>query len=324
MIGTAVSSHSYSSLGELRKDGFDSVVAAIGVFDGIHLGHRKLLTELCEMAERHSAHPVAMTFYPHPRVLVDPKSAPELLLPPEEKVRLLKAYGAETVVTIPFTKSFAALSPDDFLNNCLFSGEIAVKGICVGKNWKFGARAAGNTAFLEEYANRKQFDFCPVKELKTPDGMIISSSAVRKAVSEGKLTLAESMLGRHYALYGTVERGYRMATETLEAPTANLRTEWGVIPPNGVYAAFVWIDGKRYSAAVNIGVSPTFRSIYGSISRRIEIHVLDGFQENLYDKYLSLELAAFIREETAFPSPEALKKQIRLDLCRITEILKRS
>ena len=223
-----------SSIEELSNYGISSVAVAVGVFDGVHLGHRKLLTELLNVAKMYHAVPVAMTFYPHPRELVNSRSAPQLLLPVEEKIRMLGQCGAEAVISIHFTKEFAAQAPDEFIESCLFSGGVEVKGLCVGQKWRFGAGASGDSVFLERKAREKGFAFVPVDELRTPEGMIISSTAIRKALAEGNLDLAAFMLGRNYSLFGTVEEGYHNATRKLDSPTANLHMMAGILPPNGV------------------------------------------------------------------------------------------
>ena len=311
------------SISGLSKYGITSVAVAIGVFDGVHLGHKKLLAELLKLAEKHNAVPVAMTFYPHPRELVNPRSAPKLLLPTEEKIRMLGQCGAEAVVSIHFTKEFAALAPGEFLDSCLFSGNVQVKGICVGQKWRFGAGASGDSVFLKRKAQERGFAFVPVAELRTSEGAIICSTAIRKALTDGNLALAASMLGRNYSLYGTVGEGYHNATRKLDSPTANLSVADGVLPPNGVYAGFAHLDGIRYPAAMNLGVSPTFRAEYGNIDRRLELHLLGGFDGILYGKYLQAEMISFLRPEKRFSNPGDLKKQIQLDIRDINQILKR-
>ena len=153
--------------------------------------------------------------------------------------------------------------------------------------------------------------------------MIISSTAIRKALAEGNLDLAAFMLGRNYSLFGTVEEGYHNATRKLDSPTANLHMMAGILPPNGVYAGFAHVDGMRYPAAMNLGVSPTFRAEYGRIDRRLELHLLDGFRGSLYGKYLQAELVSFLRPERRFANPEELKKQIQNDIEEINRILER-
>lgn len=311
----------FKSIGELSFCGISSAVVAIGVFDGVHRGHQRLLTELLTMAGTLSADPVVMTFFPHPRQLLT-HNPPPLLLPPSEKIRLLYRFGAKAVVTVGFTREFAGLSPTEFLRRCLFSGPVAVRGICVGRKWRFGAHAGGDARFLERKAAESGFHFSAVDELCTERGTVISSTAIRTAISKGNLREAEEMLGRRYSLFGTVEKGYRVASDRLGAPTANLKVKDGVLPLFGVYAAFAHWNGRRFPAAVNIGTAPTFRKQYGNIVPRIEIHILEGFNADLYGNSMELELVDFIRPEHVFPGPEELKKQISRDVAKISAVLR--
>lgn len=309
------------SLSELKKFGIDSVAVAIGVFDGVHRGHAELLHELQKMAISLSAYPVAMTFFPHPRSVLFPENAPLLLLPPNEKLRLICRNGAKAAVTLPFTKEFASLTPEDFLQKCLFSHSVEVKGICVGHDWKFGCMGKGDRLFLEKAAAEKGFLFKAVNELRKEDGKVISSTAIRESIAKGELPEAEKMLGRPYKFYGVVEKGYQVAGKELSTPTANLKLQYGVLPPLGVYAAKVEVDGKTYPAAMNVGIAPTFEERYGKIDPRIELHLLIPPEESLYGKYISAELVSFIREERKFDSPALLKEQIMKDIQEIRQAI---
>ena len=309
---------------ELAECGISRAAVAIGVFDGVHRGHQKLLTELLTVSSQLSAEPVVMTFYPHPRSVLS-KNPPTLLYPPEEKVRLLCRYGVKAVITVNFTRQFAALTPERFLEESLFAGTVPIPAICVGRHWRFGAKAAGDAAFLERTAAEKHFRFIAVDELCLDDGRIVSSTAIREAVGAGELGRAAQMLGRRYSLSGTVEHGYRNAAEKLQTPTANLRFRDGVLPPCGVYAAIAHLsDHEHFAAAVNIGTAPTFREEYGDIAPRVEVHLLDGFQGDLYGREMRLELAGFIRSERKFPDIPSLKKQITEDITQIRRMLERS
>ncbi|MBQ9336388.1 MAG: riboflavin biosynthesis protein RibF [Lentisphaeria bacterium] len=311
-------------IADLAAYGIGRAVIAIGVFDGVHRGHRKLLTELLTVSAELDCTPVVMTFFPHPRSLLT-ECPPELLYSPDEKIRLLREQGVKAVVTVPFTREFAALPPGDFLAQSVFDGQVDVRGICVGRHWRFGAKAAGNAEFLADLAVRKKFRFSAVDELCLSDGQVVSSSAIREAIRHGDLPRAEQMLGRRYSLSGKVSHGYRQAGKRLDTPTANLEIEFGVLPPYGVYAGRAQLpDGRRFPAAVNIGVSPTFREQYGEIGPRVEVHLLEGFDEDIYGREIRLELAGSVRPERTFPDAAALKRQISDDIIRIKEILERS
>ncbi len=308
-----------SSLDALASHGIDNAVIAIGVFDGVHRGHQLLLSRLREMAEAENATPVAFTFYPHPKQVLNPSAPPELLVSPEKKVELLHDYGMKAVVTMPFTKSFASLEPDEFIRECLITSRVNLRGICVGRQWRFGAKGRGNVEVLEKFAENGHFAFAAVDEF-TINGKEVSSTAIRRAISSGRLHDAEQMLGRPYCLQGTVAHGYKVAGKELECPTANLEFRWGVIPPHGVYAGRAIVEGKSHASAVAVGVSPTFQG--HRKGPRVEVHLFD-FSGDIYGNELQIEFIEYLREERCYSSPEALKTQIGKDIGQIRKILAR-
>lgn len=308
-----------SSFDAVGAHGLSEVAVAVGVFDGVHLGHQKLLDTLKELASKLKAHPIVVTFHPHPRELLHPDSPPSLLLPPEEKARLLHEYGAEAVVTIPFDKEFAALSPPEFLYDCLSSSRVKMKGLCVGAKWRFGWKGTGDAKFLKSRAAEGHFKFAAVEELAI-GGQPVSSTNIRRALSSGDLGKAKAMLGRNYSLFGKVEHGRQIAGKELSSPTANLKMRYGVMPPCGVYSGWAKFKGERHEAAIAIGSSPTFKSQYGD-ENRVELHLI-GFKGDLYGLELEAELNSYIREERCFPGVEELKKQIGEDIKAVVASLK--
>lgn len=310
-----------SSFEALYQHGIEKAVIAIGVFDGVHRGHQLLISELLKMAEAEKAAPVALTFYPHPREILSPESSPRLLTAPAKKIKLLHDYGVSAVVTIPFTKEFAALSAPEFINDCLISEKVLLCGICVGRQWRFGSGGQAGNNVLKDFAEKGHFNFKAVDELYLNDREI-SSTSIRKAVSSGLLDEAAEMLGRPYSLTGTVEKGNMIAGSELECPTANLRIKYGVLPPSGVYAGRAFADGKSYTAAVALGYSPTYRH-YHKPEARVEVHIFD-FNGNIYGKEVEVEFIKYLREERCFSSPENLKKQIESDLIQIREIMEKN
>lgn len=307
-----------TSLGALAEHGIDRTVIAIGVFDGVHLGHRRLLTTLLKMAERHDAVPAAFTFFPHPRALLFPDKAPTLLTTPEKKNDLLAAAGVRAIITVPFTREFASLEPEDFIRDTLISSRVRLNGICVGSSWRFGAQGRGNVENLRRFADRGHFDFEAVDELVL-DGEAVSSTSIRRAIAAGRLEHAARLLGRPYSLIGKVVPGYHQAGDALRFPTANLEINCGVLPPYGVYAARVKYEGKEAAGAVNIGMSPTFN--YSDLKHpRIEVHILD-FHGNLYGQNIEVELLQYLREERGFPDTESLRRQIADDVSRIRALV---
>ncbi|MDD3887066.1 MAG: riboflavin biosynthesis protein RibF [Victivallaceae bacterium] len=302
-----------------RKDSTlpERIVAAVGVFDGVHLGHRRIVDAASKLAAETGAVPVALTFDPHPREVVDPANAPRLLLPLPERVRLLLASGVAEVRVARFNAAFAALSPQEFLERLWRGAGSQVCGLAVGENWRFGARGAGDCALLKQEcaAHGAAFAACPL--LQTAAGPV-SSSAIRSATANGELDAARAMQGRPVALYGSVTGGHRAAGSVLKHPTANLKVEFGVLPPDGVYAAAAVLPGgERFAAAVNIGFAPTFG--WQERERRVEAHLLD-FDGDLYDTPLKLELFKFLRAERAFASPEELRTAIGHDTVEVKAV----
>jgi riboflavin kinase/FMN adenylyltransferase len=307
-----------SSLDALAGHGINRVCLAIGVFDGVHCGHQLLLRRLLAMSKAHHAVPVAMTFFPHPRQVLQPQNAPSLLLPPEQKVILLHEFGMHGVVTVPFSREFAALPPEEFISDCLNSPRVEICGICVGEQWRFGAGGKGGSGLLRQFAFDGHFEFDAVAELAI-DGNIVSSTNIRRAISSGLLEHAKVMLGRPYSLFGKVEKGFHLAGAELAHPTANIRMEYGILPPDGVYAAKAVIGGVKLAAAVNIGISPTYHR--QDSARRVEVHILD-FNRDLYGLPLEVELILYLREERCFSDTAGLKAQIELDVTAIKDAFK--
>lgn len=292
------------------------LVFGIGVFDGVHRGHRLLLEVLCRMAEELRAIPAALTFDPHPRQVLCPEQPPMLLTSLLERVELLQKYGAEKVVILPFTRELAALPPEVFLQKLTdIRGELC--GLCVGSNWHFGAGASGNCRDLQNFADARGIRFEPVPEVEHL-GITVSSTRIRRAIASGRLKEAGELLGRPYRLTGAVVHGYRAAAGDLACPTANLVPSAGIYPPDGVYAAKAFLpDGKEFWGAVNLGFSPTYQRPDGE--RRLELHLLD-YHGDLYGQQIGVELIRCLRPERAFPDTEALKQQIARDIAEIRKL----
>ena len=291
--------------------GRETLVLGLGVFDGVHLGHRRIMAELQEMAVRCNAIPAAVTFYPHPRAVLCPDDPPQLLLPLEERLRLLRNAGARLTGVIDFTQEFSCVEAEDFLNHLLNDSGFRLAGICVGSRWRFGRGGLGDRELISRFAAEKKIEFSPCQELVI-GGETVSSSAVRRSTAAGYLEHARAMLGRAVRVFGKVRHGNQVAGSVLSAPTANLDITCGVLPPDGVYSGRVKVGSCWYPAAVNIGFSPTFQVN----RRRVEAHLLD-FSGSLYGEELELELLNFLRKEQTFPSPEELMKQIKLDIARV-------
>lgn len=299
-----------------RDSNFNSLVLGIGVFDGVHLGHQKIIQQLKLMAEENNAKAVAVTFLPHPRAVLCPDDPPALLISPLERIRRLKEVGAQGIGIINFQPGFANLEPEEFLAQlCIM--DFQLKGICVGSKWRFGRFGRGNKDLLEEFAKSRNIDFCPVEEVEV-NQTLVSSSLLRKLTAKGDLKTVKDLTGYNPFLTGRVVHGYKDASGKLSAPTANLLLSYGVIPPDGVYAGRCFIEGKKLPCVLNIGFSPTFKR--DGQACRIEVHLIDA-SYNLYDKDLEVELVKFLRPEILFNSIEDLKKQIFQDISHAKEVL---
>lgn len=290
------------------------VVMAIGVFDSVHLGHREILRHTVETAHKLDAEPVAVTFFPHPRQVVNTQ-APHLLLPPDIRIKKLLENGMISVGTIDFTPQIAALEPEDFLDAITNEKSIDIVGIVVGEHWRFGKNGSGDRKLLDDYLKRRNISFVPVPE-KQYRNAIISASRIRQCVASGDLDDAQAMLGYPVPLFGKIVHGYRDASNLLATPTANLQPVSEFPIPDGIYAGMAHLgDDSTCPAAVIIGYSPTFKRH----EHRIEVHLLD-FSGDLYGKNLQIDLLKFIRQERAFASIEDLKRQISVDLDEVASI----
>lgn len=298
---------------ELAHHGIHDVVFAIGTFDGLHRGHLAVIRAMLEESRRLASIPAVLTFHPHPRAVLMPGNPPPLLLSRERKLSILASLGVKAVVSLPFTKEFAALSPEDFLTRCLLSGPVRVRGVCAGSLWRFGARCAGDAAFLEKRANELGFVCRTVPEIRDEQG-IVSSTRIREALAAGDVAFAARCLGRRPAVSGVVVNGYGVAGSVLHCATANLDVQCGMLPANGVYAAFAVVGDERFPAVVNIGTAPTFDS-HGNGGRvRVEAHLLVNDAPDLYGREMALGFAARIRGERKFSSPGELAARIPEDI----------
>ena len=292
-------------------------VVALGVFDGVHRGHRKVVECARATAEKHSACAAALTFIPHPRQVLAGDDAVQLLMPESERLQCLLSCGADITGTISFSRKIASWEPERFLDELVNALPFELKGICVGSNWRFGRSGSGNRDTLVAYCRQRNIDFVPVPEVEDR-GVTVSSSVIRQLIRDGKLSEACALAGRPPQLHGKVVSGMKVAGKELSAPTANLEMDCGILPPDGVYAGSAELDGKFYPAVLNIGLAPT----YNVTVRRIEIHFI-GYSGNLYDRELTVYLEKFIRSIRRFSSPEELKAQIMADIAEACGICRR-
>lgn len=284
-----------------------NLVVGLGNFDGVHLGHQRLIAELVRMAGEKDGTPAVFTFHPHPLAVLKPENGPPLLLSQESKQLLIARMGVEVLLLIPFDIIFASLSPEDFINNILHE-ELGAVGVVVGYNYTFGHRGRGTPSLLEEYSSSLGYELRIIPPV-TVDGQAVSSTLIRGLLSKGEVAEAAKFLGYYPFMEGQVVVGDRRGT-TLGFPTANLEiTDNLLIPANGVYSVKVYIDGEIYFGVANIGTKPTFN---GS-GRNVEVHLLDFYQD-LYGKRIKVNFTRRLRGEKRFSTPSDLVQQIERDI----------
>ena len=279
-------------------------VVALGMFDGVHLGHRALITRLLEEAKRLRAVPVVFTFSNHPLEVLGGNV--RMISGIRERNMMLRSLGAEEVESVPFTREMAHLSTEQFID--LLNEKWNVRGLVVGYNYTCGDRGTGTPETLREIGSVRGFSVSVVDPVLF-EGESVSSTRIREAVERGDVSLAEALLKRRYTLTGTVVQNKRIGRR-IGFPTANIEADLRrVIPADGVYATFAFFGGAVYRAVTNIGTNPT---VHGT-RLTIETHILD-FNADIYGQQLTIAFRKRLRGEAMFDSLDALKEQIRLDV----------
>jgi len=300
------------------------VVLAAGFFDGMHKGHRLVLESTVERARELGGQAWVLTFDRHPLAVLAPSKCPPLLCTLEERLKLIEATGVDGVLLLEFTRRLAVQEPETFIRwlcgksrvtadgSSKLSGIAKLSEIRCGENWRFGRRAAGTPDLLAQYGKLYGFRvvIVPYAEYQ---GVEISSTRIRYAVREGRLEDATAMLGRPYSVRDIVVRG-RGVGQMLSVATANVRPRSDVLPPNGVYAVRVAVEGVSYNGVANLGVHPTFADVRPD-SAILETHLLD-FTGDLYGKVIEVCFLGRLRDERVFESAEALVAQIEEDVRR--------
>jgi riboflavin kinase/FMN adenylyltransferase len=302
---------SISELGRLPGP----VFLAIGVFDGVHLGHQAVISTTAKHAAAAHGTAVVVTFDPHPARVLRPDKSPRLLTATQHKIELIRALGVSHLLVLAFDEKFAATSPEDFVRQ-LATACRPLREICVGREWSFGKDRAGNLALLKQLGGEFSFSVVGVEPV-TVQGEVVSSSAIRRAVEAGEFGAAAEMLGRDYTILGTVEEGQHLGRE-LGFPTANVSAHSEQFPPNGVYAARARLDGVWLDGVANIGFRPT---VSADSKRTLELHLFDLARE-IYGAELEIKFARYLRGERKFENVEALKRQIELDAKSAREVFK--
>jgi riboflavin kinase/FMN adenylyltransferase len=299
----------YRSVGEIEA-GFSPTVAVIGNFDGVHLGHRKILRTVVEEARGLGARAIAITFDPHPEQFLRPPQAPRLLTPIDERIRLLALTGIDAVLVLSFDAALAELPAREFARRILVEA-VGVVSVHEGGNFRFGHNAEAGVAELEQFGSELGFAVhvhAPVRV----HGLEVSSSAIRALVAAGDVRRARWMLGRPFAVRSTPAKGRGIGTRLL-VPTVNLAPYDGLLPGFGVYVSRLTAGGRCFKAVTNVGNRPTF----GEPSFAVESHILDFEPVELDEETpLELEFLQRLRGEMEWPTPEALKAQIFMDVAR--------
>lgn len=286
----------------------------LGNFDGVHVGHQAILAAVKADAAKRGAPSVLYTHDPHPAVVLRHGTPPPKITTLEEKIEIVDSLGLDYMVVEPFTIDFAAQTPEEFVRNLLV-GRLGIGHAFVGENFGFGKGRAGKSADLVAFGEKLGFSVTLTKPVIVA-GAPASSTRVREAVAAGDVALAETLLGRRFALRGTVVHGASRGAG-LGFPTANLAPDKDLLPARGVYACIAWLDRKPYSALTNVGVKPTF----GTEALTIEAFLLD-YDGDAYGHSLNLEFAARLRDEKKFPGIDALKAQIASDVAEGQAILR--
>ena len=284
-------------------------VLAIGNFDGLHRGHVKIIERIRRGASERGGTAVVLSFDPHPPRVLRPDKAPPLLMTPAQKREALARAGVQGLAVVRFSHELSQWEPDLFVRRVLVEW-LRVAEVWVGADFLFGRNRSGNYTLLRTLGQQHGFRAEKIDPIRYKD-FVVSSTRIRRLVAEGRVEEAGALLGRHFAIEGTVVEGARRGRE-IGFPTANLATENELLPPNGVYATFSTIDGVVRTGVTNVGVRPTFD---GPPTTSVETHVL-GFSGDLYGQRQELAFVQRLRDERRFSDVDALREQIAADVRR--------
>jgi|TARA_B100001971_G_scaffold209929_1_gene234396 riboflavin kinase/FMN adenylyltransferase len=279
---------------------------ALGNFDGVHRGHAKIIDRVRRRADECGVTAAVLTFDPHPSRVVRPDKAPPLLMTGAQKLAALAEAGMEGIAVVRFTEELSSWEPEAFVRAVLVEW-LQVAEVWVGANFLFGHDRAGNFSLLRSLGARYGFTAEKIDPVRYRE-FVVSSTRVRRLITEGRVDEAGALLGHHYMLEGTVTRGAGRG-QRLGFPTANLATDNELFPPNGVYATGVLIDGEIHAAVTNVGVRPTFGASSGPV---VESHIFDVDRE-LYGSSIQVAFIQRVRDERTFVDGDALRAQIVLD-----------
>ena len=292
-----------------------STIITIGTFDGVHLGHQKILKKLNIEADNNGLESSVLTFFPHPRTVLNPDSSLKLINTIEERVSLFKKSKIDNLIVHPFTKEFSELDSEDYVKNILVD-QLKAKIVLIGYDHKFGKNRTADINNLKEYGIKYNFEVIEIKAEEIND-IAISSTKIRNSIEEGDIQLTNSYLGYEFSFFGKVVRGNSIG-KTLGFPTANIKigTDLKLIPKNGVYLISTIINQKIIFGMMNIGIKPTTNEN----TKSIEVNLFD-FNQDLYDTNITIYIKQFLREEIKFDSLNELKLQIEKDKIMCNSII---
>ena len=292
-----------------------STIITIGTFDGVHLGHQKILKKLNIEAENNGLESSVLTFFPHPRTVLNPNFSLKLINTIEERISLFKKSKIDNLIVHPFTKEFSELDSEDYVKNILVD-QLKAKIVLIGYDHKFGKNRTADINNLKEYGIKYNFEVIEIKAEEIND-IAISSTKIRNSIEEGDIQLSNSYLGYEFSFFGKVVRGNSIG-KTLGFPTANIKigSDLKLIPKNGVYLISTIINKKIIFGMMNIGIKPTTNEN----AKSIEVNLFD-FNQDLYDKNITIYIKQFLREEIKFDSLNELKLQIEKDKITCNSII---
>ena len=284
-------------------------IITIGTFDGVHLGHQKIIKRLVELKEKQGGETLLFTFAPHPRKVLFPEQKDlKLITTTEEKCELLKQFGIDNVLVFPFTKEFSQMNADNYISEIIAKG-LKTKTLVIGYDHRFGSNREGNIDTLKQYSTQFNFD---VEEISAQEinQLNVSSTRIRKAIEEGDIDVANEFLGYSFFVTGTVVKGKQLG-RTIGYPTANIQVqdEDKLIPKIGVYAVNVEHNNKRYKGMLNVGVNPTTDT---DNKIKIEVNIFD-FDKEIYGDSIKVEVVKRIRNEEKFANLDELKQALAND-----------
>jgi len=282
-------------------------ILTLGTFDGVHKGHQKILKKLNSEANKAKLKSIVLTFFPHPRIVLNPRSSLKLINTIKERSELLEKSGIDFLITHPFDKTFSELSPEKFVKNILVD-KLKIKKILIGYDHKFGKNRTAGIEDLKKFGLKYDFDVIEISA-KEQNKVTISSTKIRKSIENGDFNKVKSFLGYHFNIEGLVIKGNAIG-RTIGFPTANLDVseDYKLIPKRGVYLIFSLIENKKVFGMMNIGIKPTLNND----RETIEVNFFD-WEKDLYTKLIKVYVLDFIRDEQKFTSLIKLEEQIKLD-----------